>query len=169
MSCRIVQTCLQPRSLCKKFFLGLLLLGSSHLLAVDLTEENIEKFLLEMDSVIQALDVDGYEKMLSDDAKFLVTFVFQGRNQIVPYSREKYLREFRQGVALVDNYQFNRSDTVITITGDKAVVTTFISESATVHKRNVKSESESEMTIQVVEGELRITKTVGDLGVFTTG
>lgn len=153
----------------KTGFLLLVLLASATIQAVELNEANINQFLDEVDTTISELDIDSYEKFISDDAKYIVTFIFQGRRQAMPYSKKRYIREIRKVLPSMEDYQQSRSNTEIKITDNKAIVTALISTSATINSRTRSTKSESEVTIEVVNDKLLITKLVGDLGVFTTG
>lgn len=153
----------------KTIILALGLLISYNVPAIELNEANVRHFLTEVDSTIANLDIDAYEKFLSDDAKFIVTFIFQGRQQELPYSKKRYLKEMRKALPLIKDYQYNRSNTEIKIIDGQAIVDAYITESVVINRRARTAESESQVIVELINDQLKITEFTGDLGVFSTG
>ncbi len=153
----------------KTVFLALGLLTCGNISAIELNEANIQNFLAEVDTAIANLDIDAYENLISDDAKFIVTFVFQGRQQQLPYSKQRYLKEMRKALPLMQDYQYNRSNTEIKIIDAQAIIKADITESVVVNRRARTAESESQVIVKVINDQLKITELTGDLGVFSTG
>lgn len=137
--------------------------------AVELSEANIHKLLNDADTAITNGDIDGYASLLSDDARFILKFIMQGRQQALPYSKSRYINIVRESLAAMDEYAYTTSNLVIKIMDNKATATGDVTELITINGRTTIAESTSEVTIEVVNGALLFTTLSGELHALTRG
>ncbi len=151
------------KKISKTFFLVLCLISSANCIATELNKENIEALLAGVDAAMLDADMDALSDLMTDDARFIVKFIIQGRYQALPYSKDRYIKALKQVMPEIEDYTVNRSDLKIDFTGDQALVTTTLDETATVNGRNITAQSEEQATVAVINGKLLITRLSGEL------
>ncbi len=128
-----------------------------------LTEEIVKTVLFETENAVKNMDADRLSDALSDDVIIVINMNMQGQNQVIRPSKQEYIAMLKQGWSMVKNYKYNTSILKIDIQGNKAIVTTDVSESMTIQGRNMTSETNEELTIELINAKPLITKVVGHI------
>ena len=145
------------RVLC--LFLGLSLIANSY--ATGLTEEAVKQLILRVDNAINEKNAKAIEAELSKNVSITINIDVNGQKQVMKPSKHEYVSMLEQAWEQYSNYKYNRSNMVIKITSNKAVVTADVSESMTAQGQNISGSSKEEVIIELIEGKPLITAVTG--------
>ena len=128
--------------------------------AGELTESSVKALIEKVDSAILTEDTSIISDAMSDNVLIIMNVNMQGENHVMKPAKKEYLSTLQQGLDKCKNLKHKRSNMVIKIEGNRAIVTADISESMTMQGKEVSGESKSETTIELVNGKPLITKVV---------
>ncbi len=129
--------------------------------AGELTESSVKAFVEKVDSAMLTEDTSIISDAMSDNILIIMNVNMQGKNQVMKPAKKEFLSMMQQGGDMCKNYKYKRSNMVIKIEGNRAIVTADISESFTLQGKEISAESKEETTIELVNGKPLITKVVG--------
>lgn len=133
----------------------------SMLNAGEITKSNVEAIIKKVDSAILTLDANKISDSMSDNIVIIMNVTMEGKKHVIKPSKKEYLAMLQQGWDIYKNYTYKKSNIVIKIEGNRAVVTSDVSESMTVNGKKMSGESKEEITITLINGKPLITKVVG--------
>lgn len=139
-------------------FVSFCFFTASH--AAGLTEKTVNDYLARVDGAISTLSVAQVGDALSDNVAITINVTAGGRQQVMKPSKQEYLQMLQQGWVAASNYKYHRSNTKIKITGDRAYVTSDVTESMVVQGQSISGKSKEETTIELVGGKPKATKIV---------
>jgi hypothetical protein len=129
--------------------------------AGELTESSVKALMEKVDSVALTKDTSKLSDAMSDNVLIIMNVNMQGENHVRKLAKKEYLSMVQQGLDMYKDYKYKKSNMVIKIEGNRAIVTADISESMTVQGKEISGETKEETTIELVNGKLLITKIVG--------
>jgi hypothetical protein len=152
----------------KNLFKPLLLIGAllfcASAFAEGLTEQAVNAFIAQVDKAVLRMDADAVGEALSDQASITLNIAAGGRKAVYRYSKTEYLKILEEGWSKYTNYKYRRTTVKLTITGNRAFLVTDVHESMTVEGRNISGTATEEVTVERIDGDLRITKIAGYAG-----
>lgn len=146
----------------RPFLLLLALLLPLPALAADLTEADVRGFLAQVDAAIARRDATALGATLSDTAEFVVVISHGGQVQPIRLDKPQYMQMLRDTWRLASDYQYQRQQQVVRITGAKATVTAQVTESMTLQGRRMTSVASETAIIERVGGRLLLTRVVAN-------
>lgn len=127
--------------------------------AATLDEAMVRKFLAESDAAAMRRDLDAIARMMSDAATVSLTMHIGGRAQPVSLTKNEYLAQSRQALAMASHYDYQRGDTKISMTGaNRAVVNATTTEVLRIQGQTVRSSTRSTTVIEIIGGRPLITR-----------
>ena len=114
-----------------------------------------------MYNAVLTLDAGVVASTLSDDVEIIANVNMQGQNHVMKPTKQAYIASLKEAWAMYKNYQYSKSNVVLTMQEDKAVVTATVNESMVVQGRTMSAVSKEIVTVKLVNGQLKITKVVG--------
>ncbi len=129
--------------------------------AGELTESSVKAFVEKVDSAMLTEDTSKISDAMSDNILIIANVNMQGENHVRKLTKKEYLSMLQQASDMSKNYKYKRSNMVIKIEGNRAIVTSDISESMTMQGKEVSGETKEEITIELINGKPLITKMVG--------
>lgn len=129
--------------------------------AENLTESDVQNLLDRIDTAVINLDADAVANTLSENVNITINITAMGQTQVMNPSKQEYISMLDQGWAMYENYKYSKSNVVINITGNTAIASATVHESMTVQGQEISGVTQEEATIEVVDGNLLITKIIG--------
>ncbi len=148
-------------NLLKIFLLVFSLIPLTNAYASDLTEESVKRLMSKIDNAVNALNANEVADTLSSNVSITMNIRIQGQEQVIRPSKKEYISMLQQAWAQCKDYKYSRSNEVIKISGNKALVTSDIKESMTMQGQNISVESKEEATIELIDGQPLITHVTG--------
>ena len=133
----------------------------SMLNAGEITKSNIKAIIKKIDSAASTLDASKISDTMSDNVLIIMNITMQGKKYTMKPSKKEYLIMLQQSWDTYKNYTYKKSNVIIKIEKNKAIVTSDVSESMTVNDKNISGESKEEITIKLINGKPLITKVIG--------
>jgi hypothetical protein len=149
------------KNLLKSSLLVCALLISSLSYAEGLTEKSVIGLISQIDKAIASMNADHVGDALSDNVSITLNISAGGQKSVLKPSKHEYLTLLKEGWSQCRNYKYNRTNLKISLTGNKALITADISESMTVQGQTISGTSKEEITVELINGNPRITKIVG--------
>jgi hypothetical protein len=115
----------------------------------------------QIDKAIASMNADRVGEALSDNVSITMNISMGGQRTVLKPSKHEYLTMLKQGWSQSTNYKYNRTNEKISLVGNKALITSDTYESMTMQGRNISGTSKEEVTVEVINGNPRITKLVG--------
>ncbi|MAV31319.1 MAG: hypothetical protein CL866_02060 [Cycloclasticus sp.] len=141
------------------FIICFLLLSNAY--SAEVTEAGVEELMHKVDIAVNKLDVDGVGAVLSDNVKITMNIDVQGQKQVLRPSKQEYLAMLKQGWTMGTDYSYSRSGINISISNNKAFVTTNVIESMTIQGRVISGTSREEAVVESVGNSILVTKIIG--------
>ena len=132
--------------------------------ASELTESKINTFIDALNITIINLSTEDYAKALSDSASITLHINMEGTKQSIPLSKRDYISMLKQSWRLYKKYTYRRSNLKITLRDNSATVISDIHENMIVQQENISGHSREELTIELVNNKLLITKIINHTG-----
>jgi len=149
------------KNLFKSSLLICALLISSLSYAEGLTEKSVIGLISQIDKAIASMNADQVGDALSDNVSITLNFTAGGQKSVLRPSKHEYMKLLKEGWSQYGNYKYNRTNPKISLTGNKALITADIYESMTVQGQTISGNSKEEITVELINGNPRITKIVG--------
>jgi hypothetical protein len=121
------------------------------------TEAEAKAFVAALDTAIAARDVAGVDRLLSDNARFEATIAAGGQAQQVDMFKPQYMLNLRHVWTQASDYRSQRSNLRIELQGEKALVSSDISESVVLQGQSFSSRSRETTTLEKVQGKVLAT------------
>ena len=137
------------------------LLISSLSYAEGLTEKSVSGLISQIDKAIISMNADHVGEALSDNVSITMNISAGGQKSVLRPSKHEYLTLLKEGWSQYRNYKYNRTNLKISLTGNKALITADIFESMTVQGQTISGATKEEVTVELINGNPRITKIVG--------
>lgn len=138
---------------------------STAIAAAELTEAQIQAFIEEIDQASNANDFNKLASMISDDAQTTMHIEVMGQTKSQTFPSLEYLKNaqlaYEQGMDEHMESQLTRQNTQIRIAENVATVTSDLSVTTTMEDHSMSMSTQEEMTIEQINGQLKITKSVG--------
>lgn len=142
------------------FLVGLLAFATAS--AAELTEEAVREIISKVEKASNSQNIQGISDVLSNNFEIEGYITRYGQKEFSKKSKQEYLQMLKDGWAIYTHYESNVSNIVIKIKNNKAFVTSNVSESATYQGRTMTAHSKQEVTLEVVNGVLLVTKIFSD-------
>lgn len=144
------------------FLFIFLVMTTAH--AADITKEDVMQVIAKIDSAIDSENAKALGNELSEDVDITLNFIEQGEEKVMKLSKEDYLLLLEQGWSQFSDYSYRRSDLKIDLQGAKAFVTATVHEKMIIQEQEYSGKSHEETTIELIDGEPRVTAVVGYSG-----
>jgi hypothetical protein len=141
----------------RQFFAIFCLMASVSAYASGLTEESVKQLISRVNNAVNKLNAQEVASVLAENVKVTVHIRTKGSSQVMNLSKQEYLAALQQGWAMSTNYKYARTNTVIKIQGEKALVSSLVKESMMVQGQSVSGNSKEEVTIELVRGKPLVT------------
>lgn len=149
------------KNLFKPALLMCTLLISSLSYAEGLTEKSVRGLISQIDKAVVSMNADHVGEALSDNVSITMNISTGGQKSVLMPSKHEYLTMLKEGWSQCTNYKYNRTNLKISLIGNKALITSDIYESMTVQGQNISGTTKEEATVELINGNPRITKIVG--------
>ena len=126
-----------------------------------LTEKSVRGLISQIDKAIASMNADQVGDALSDNVSITLNISTGGQKSVLRPSKHEYLTLVKEGWSQSTNYKYNSTNQKISLTGNKALITADIYESMTVQGQTISVTSKEEVTVELINGNPRITKIVG--------
>jgi len=126
-----------------------------------LTEKSVRGLMSQIDKAIASMNADRVGEALSDNVSITMNISTGGQKSVLKPSKQEYLTLLKEGWSQFTNYKYNRTTLKISLIGNKALITSDIYESMTMQGQNISGTSKEEATVELINGNPRITKVVG--------
>ena len=146
----------------KIYLLGVCVICSTVVHGAEITESDVNNLISSSDRAINYLDANALSKIISNNAEIIINIEANGKVSTVKLTKNKYIDSLKQGWSTYKDYRFSKSDVNITIKNNTAFVTSDVKEIMTVNGNTIVGKSKEEVTLELVDGILLITKIVGD-------
>ena len=148
------------RNLIKIYSVAFLCLCSFAASAIELSEESVKAFIAKTDKATAELNIAEISKALSNDVIIIITASTNGQEEIITTNKQEYISVIEKALFTTTNYKYEKISTDIKIKQSKAYVKAITKESMTIQGRDISSETKSELRVELIDGELLITKMV---------
>jgi len=150
------------KKITKVYLFALFFITTFTVNASEITEQSVIELIAKSDKAAETLNTSEIANLLSDDVDVTINIDIKGNKQTVTANKQKYIAMLKQGWSAYTNYKYSKSNTVIKIEGEKAIVTSDTKESMTIQGKNISTETKEESTIEIIGGKPLFTKIVGN-------
>ena len=138
---------------------------SANALAQKITENEVDRFLTEIDSAIRVMDFNRIEATLAPDAVFSFRLDAPEGEEFIQLNRDEYMTNLNNLIESVVGYEFEMKVIDITIEnqGERATATLHVKERLTWSDKTQNSFAVESVIIERREGRLQVVHVTGDV------